>query len=157
MDNTKSYQYFDCLSVCVRVGQCQRANWIKINWRQICFNNKTNVATRKPLVFKQENLWLIMPNQKGGQTFSIYEKLSPKGKFPFQLQWKLSNYKTQTELGLCFTCRKCNGERRQLWLHVRQVSHFPSPCPTSADTTSLDSGHVHAALRWRLDTLEKSA
>lgn len=49
-----------------------------------------------------------------GQTFSIYEKLSPKGKFPLQLQWKLSNYKTQTELGLCFTCRKCNGERRQL-------------------------------------------
>lgn len=49
-----------------------------------------------------------------GLTFPIYGRLSPKGKFPFQLQCKLSNYKTQTELGLYLTCRKCSGKRSQL-------------------------------------------
>lgn len=135
LDNTKSHQYFDCLSR-------QQANWIKINWRQICINNKTNkcCATAKPLRFK---LWLLVPcAYVVARTFPILGKTVDEGKnFYANYSENCQTIKTQTELEVCFTCRKCSRAT------MPAVTLFFPPSPISFFQLSLDSEHVQAALR----------
>lgn len=61
------------------------------------------------------------------------------------------------KLNLDFALRAGNATENDASCDSMSDRYHTPLTPPPLDTTSLDSGHVHAALRWRLDTLEKSA